>query len=248
MVHVQIVGGEGPRSRTHRKGRGRRGPHKTRKGGPGLLGNPHRRFGIRLRKVSHAGTGLHQNSMAPLQTRHNSPAWLEGRDGGRYGPLAGLPTPWHYDGRGKSTAPPRPMHSYVIIDISVTPRVWLESSMCGPSEKFLVLRHAAACCGTLRHAASRCGMPRHAAARSGIIAKWRKVLLPICKRSFVWMWPIKLNVRSTWQAEQSSDKENSNATQRRKIVFFGCTQVQLVQPCVHVCQVDVPIPQQNVPI
>ena len=26
----------------------------------------------------------------------------------------------------------------------------------------------------------------------------------------------------------SSDKENSNATQRRKIVFFGCTQVQLV--------------------
>ena len=35
-----------------------------------------------------------------------------------------------------------------------------------------------------------------------IIAKWRKVLLPICKRSFVWMWPIKLNVRSTWQAER----------------------------------------------
>ena len=26
----------------------------------------------------------------------------------------------------------------------------------------------------------------------------------------------------------SSDRENSNATQRRKIVFFGCTQVQLV--------------------
>ena len=35
-----------------------------------------------------------------------------------------------------------------------------------------------------------------------IIAKWRKVLLPICKRSFVWMGPIKLNVRSTWQAER----------------------------------------------
>ena len=34
-----------------------------------------------------------------------------------------------------------------------------------------------------------------------IIAKWRKELLPICKRSFVWMWPVKLNVRSTWQAE-----------------------------------------------
>ena len=50
-----------------------------------------------------------------------------------------------------------------------------------------------------------------------IIAKWRKVLWPICKRSFVWMWPTKLNVRSTW----SSDKENSNATQCRKIVFFG---------------------------
>ena len=26
----------------------------------------------------------------------------------------------------------------------------------------------------------------------------------------------------------SSDKENTNATQRREIVFFGCTQVQLV--------------------
>ena len=35
-----------------------------------------------------------------------------------------------------------------------------------------------------------------------IIAKWRKVLLPICKQSFVWMWPIKLNVCSTWQAER----------------------------------------------
>ena len=34
-----------------------------------------------------------------------------------------------------------------------------------------------------------------------ITAKLRKVLLP-CKRSFVWMWPIKLNVRSTWQAER----------------------------------------------
>ena len=34
-----------------------------------------------------------------------------------------------------------------------------------------------------------------------IIAKWRKVLLPICKRSFVWMWPIKLSVRSTWPSK-----------------------------------------------
>ena len=105
-------------------------------------------------------------------------------------------------------------------------RVTLNSQACAVHWKNFL------CCGMLRHASTcTCGYlgtcgnldsqtrdnmhhavePKQSLSPSRlsvvalltyIIAKWRKVLLPMCKRSFVWMWPIKLNDRSTWQAER----------------------------------------------
>ena len=105
-----------------------------------------------------------------------------------------------------------------------------------------MLRHAAAFCGMLQHASTcTCGYlgicgklnsqtrdnmhntvgPNQSLAPSGssvvgllryIIAKWRKLLLPICKRSFVWMCPIKLNVSSTWQAERGRRRSRQTDT------------------------------------
>ena len=117
---------------------------------------------------------------------------------------------------------------------------WKNFLCCG------MLRHASTCtCGCLRicgklNSQTRDNMhntvgPNSSLSPSGssvvglltyIIAKCRKVFLPICKPSFVWMWPIKLNVRSTWQAERGRrTKKTASATQRRKIVFFG------IPPC-----------------
>ena len=124
--------------------------------------------------------------------------------------------------------------------------------MCGPSEKFLVLRHAAACfylhmwVPTLlweieltnkRQHAQHCWAElitftirivcsgfvdiHHSQMAQSVVAHMQTVLcLDVAHQT-----ERSLNMASrAW----SSDKENSNATQRRKIVFFGCTQVQLV--------------------
>ena len=58
----------------------------------------------------------------------------------------------------------------------------------------------------------------------------RKLLSPICSRSLLWIWPSKLNARSTWPSRaRAADKKTSNAGQQRETPPILHATMQLLQ-------------------